>query len=85
MLLPQTPLSGAEIVAENIRRFFAENPMKTVTESAKLGMVTVSIGLACYRPNESLEELIDRSDKALYYAKNNGRNLVATEIHVAPQ
>ena len=79
VLLPQTPISGAEIVAENIRKFFAKSPIKTVSESVKLGNITVSIGVACYRSGESLEDLFFRSDKALYWAKNNGRNRVVSE------
>jgi diguanylate cyclase len=80
VLLPQTPLPGAKVAAENIRKFFAEATMKTVAESLKLGTITVSIGVACYRRDESFEELIKRSDQALYYAKNAGRNRVATEL-----
>ncbi len=83
VLLPQTPLSGAETVGEHIRRFFAESPIKTVSESVKLGSITVSIGAACYRPGEVFEELITRADKALYYAKNTGRNRVVTELDTA--
>lgn len=37
---------------------------------------TVSVGLAAYIPGESAQRLIDRSDKNLYTAKNNGRNRV---------
>lgn len=38
--------------------------------------LTISIGLAQYRDNDTLESLIDRADKALYHAKQNGRNKV---------
>jgi diguanylate cyclase len=79
IILPQTPLSGAKIVAENIRSFFSESKLTSVTTSKKLGKVTVSIGAALYRPGEPVETFINRSDQALYFAKNNGRNRVATE------
>ncbi|MGD9161415.1 MAG: diguanylate cyclase [Desulfobacteraceae bacterium] len=79
VLLSNTPISGAEIVAENIRKFFAESAIKTVQQSFKLGNITVSIGIACYRSGESFEELFFRSDRALYWAKNNGRNRVVCE------
>jgi diguanylate cyclase len=78
ILLPQTPLVGAEKVAENIRRFFSDSPIKTLTGSLKLGNITVSIGVTCYRAEESFEELIFRADKALYCAKETGRNRVVT-------
>ena len=51
--------------------------------SKKLGKVTVSIGAALYRPGEPIETFINRSDQALYFAKDSGRNRVATESDVA--
>jgi len=39
--------------------------------------ITVSIGVAEYEPNETLEVFIARADKALYAAKSNGRNCIA--------
>jgi diguanylate cyclase (GGDEF)-like protein len=36
--------------------------------------VTFSTGIAQFRPNESIDSLIERADQALYKAKNGGRN-----------
>lgn len=41
--------------------------------------VTVSIGVATNRKDDSVDSIIDRADKLLYKAKNNGRNLVCAE------
>ncbi len=79
VILPQTPLSGATVVAETIRSFFAGTKLKAVSTSKNLGTVTMSIGVACYRRDEPLEQFIGRTDQALYVAKNNGRNRVAEE------
>ena len=38
--------------------------------------ITISIGVAMKKQNESLEQLVNRSDKALYQAKEEGRNCV---------
>jgi diguanylate cyclase (GGDEF)-like protein len=38
--------------------------------------LTISIGLAQYQENESLDQLTERADKALYHAKQTGRNRV---------
>lgn len=38
--------------------------------------MTISIGIAQYRDNDTLEALTDRADKALYHAKQTGRNKV---------
>jgi diguanylate cyclase len=39
--------------------------------------VTISMGVALAEQNDSAESLVERADKALYNAKNNGRNQVA--------
>jgi diguanylate cyclase len=78
-ILPGTPVDGAHTVAENIRRSFSDTTLKKVKTSESLGTITVSIGAAQYRAGESIEGFVDRTDKALYLAKNSGRNRVATE------
>jgi diguanylate cyclase len=79
VILPQTPLSGAETVGENIRSYFAQTKLKEIATLRSLGKINVSIGVACYRLGESPEIFITRCDRALYTAKNAGRNRVATE------
>ncbi|MHC1692009.1 MAG: GGDEF domain-containing protein [Sphaerochaetaceae bacterium] len=41
-----------------------------------VGIVTVSIGIASLRSDDSFDTLLGRADKALYTAKNNGRDCV---------
>ncbi len=82
VILPKTPLMGAMTVAETLRTSVAQLKLEKKAKSESLGTITVSIGVAEYRPGESMESLIDRADKALYFAKNAGRNRVATESDV---
>ncbi len=83
VILTKTPLLGATTVAENIRASFAKLKLERKGKSEQLGTITVSIGTAQYRQGESTETLIKRADQALYFAKNAGRNRVATESEVA--
>lgn len=46
-----------------------------------LGQVTLSIGVAHYRPGETAAELIDRAIDAMYLAKAAGRNCVIGDDH----
>ena len=66
-------------MAENIRPSFSEGRRRRVRTSAYLGTITISVGAGQYRPGESAEDLVDRADRALYYAKGAGRDRVATE------
>jgi len=77
ILLPETGCDGAVIVAERIRSATAEHPF--TSESGEKIILTVSAGVACY-PNDatSKEDLVRKTDQALYLAKNRGRNLVCT-------
>lgn len=77
VILPQTGLAGAATLAESIRSLFAETPLKTAT-AKNLGIVSVSIGAACHRPDESSGEFVHRCDQALYAAKKAGKNRVVT-------
>jgi diguanylate cyclase (GGDEF)-like protein len=74
ILLPDTPLSGAKRVADNLRRAFEERP---VTWNDKPIVVTASFGLTAATPGEDdCAAIIDRADSAMYRAKEDGRNVV---------
>ncbi|MFW6284075.1 MAG: diguanylate cyclase [Desulfosalsimonas sp.] len=76
LVLPQTPLSGAVVKAEKVRAQVAGLRFPDISED--LG-VTVSIGVAQYRPPENIDITLLRADRALYAAKANSRNRVETE------
>lgn len=67
-------------IAENIRQTVKAITVYTNQESIKYINVTVSIGIACKNTRtNSLEELIEEADKALYKAKFRGRDQIALE------
>jgi len=75
VILPETGQGEAQLVAERIRYIIEKHKFKAYDE---LTDVTVSIGMASYPDDaKSMDALIENSDKALYRAKNEGRNRVS--------
>ncbi len=80
IILPETPLKGGEIVAETIRKAISTRELKRKDTGESLGQITVSVGVtAMHTIRDSVENIIERADKALYFAKTNGRNRVTVE------
>ncbi len=74
ILLPETNLGDATQVAERLREVTAEYPFLLITAQT---FITISLGVSCFKfTTVSLDQLIDQSDKALYDAKQLGRNRV---------
>lgn len=71
MLLPDTPLGEAMVLAERLCRACAAQPMRIDGETV---VNTVSIGVAC--EGYTIEHLLNCADEALYQAKAAGRNRV---------
>lgn len=75
VLLPETDLSGAEMVAKNLLKDICRLDIEH--KGALLyGKVTLSIGISSVRPksDDRTESLIQCADQALYQAKKDGRN-----------
>lgn len=79
IILPETPFGGAMTVAENLRKIIHNQKLRRTDSQEYIDSVSLSIGVAMYRPGELGEELIERADTALYQAKKNGRNCIAPE------
>lgn len=75
VLLPETGLDNALTIAERLReRVDMADPGEV--DGKKIPGATVSIGIAEYRPGDSLETMIAAADVAMYHAKKEGRNCV---------
>lgn len=76
VLLPSTSEEDARVVAERLR--LAVLGREIENERAAGGIVSISIGLAVYAQfgSGSAEALVEAADRALYQAKQNGRNRV---------
>ena len=76
VLLPETSLSGATALGQQICSLVAHGHIKRSDGQAIVGEVTVSIGVAVARETELLETVVERADAAMYCAKRAGRNRV---------
>jgi diguanylate cyclase len=77
--LPNTTLKAASTVAEQIRGAVMSKELMKRSSGERLGRVTISIGVAVLRSDESMLSLIERADNCLYAAKHHGRNRVVSE------
>ncbi len=78
VLLPDTPLEGAKIKAERIRKA-VELAVVPGMENQPLKHMSVSVGLACLPDDAQTPELlIEYADQAMYQAKHSGRNQIKT-------
>ncbi|MBR0906071.1 GGDEF domain-containing protein [Bradyrhizobium liaoningense] len=81
-VLPDADLATCAELAEHIRRAITDARITRRSTGETLPNISVSIGVAQYRPGEAITDLIERCDRALYLAKGGGRNRVVTEIEL---
>lgn len=75
VILPETALEGARVACERLRQMVEDNKVQWRTGPIQ---ITISIGITQNRTGikDSIRNLIDRADEALYRAKEAGRNCV---------
>jgi diguanylate cyclase len=79
VVLPNTALRAALTVGDHIRRAVMAKELMKRSTGEHLGRVTISVGVAMLRPDDTPQTLIERADACLYAAKRNGRNQVVAE------
>ena len=87
VVLPQTSLAGATLMAEKLRGAIEESPVRTGTGIVRM---TVSIGASSLgaisdRESTTAERLLDLADQSLYKSKEAGRNRVTALSKVDPK
>jgi two-component system cell cycle response regulator len=78
VVMPETDMTVATVVAERLRRRIAGEPFP-IQQGAGAVNVTISIGLAALGNDDNAARVIKRADQALYRAKRDGRNRVVPD------
>jgi len=84
VLLPATILENAKIVAEQLRVKIAIKRPQDPETGESFDRITASFGVAQVRPGDTPAAVLARADRALYLAKESGRNNVKTELDLPP-
>jgi len=74
IILPDTEPKNAAKLANKLRQNVSNQHIINKKTGKDFGKLTVSIGLTAYNLGENILEFVDRADKALYMAKQDGRN-----------
>jgi two-component system, cell cycle response regulator len=79
VIMPETDMAVAAMVAERLRRRIAADPF-AIQQGARTIPITISIGIAAMRgKDDNAASILKRADNALYQAKRDGRNRVVPE------
>lgn len=74
IICPESDLQGIYKLMENIRINIEDHPFEDI------GKQTASFGITMFKKGDKPESIIARADKALYKAKNSGRNKIESDI-----
>jgi diguanylate cyclase (GGDEF)-like protein len=77
ILLNRTDMEGAKLVAERLLTLCRSN--KPLFQNQQIS-VTLSIGMTQLKEGDTIDTIIERSDTALYKAKNNGKDRLEMEF-----
>ena len=70
IITPNTDINSTKLLAERLRKEISEK------DFYKVDKLTCSFGVTSFKEKDDIDSIIKRVDKALYKAKNGGRNMV---------
>ena len=77
VVILNTDFKNVISIAENLRKMVSEKSLIIKRTKQKLPRITISLGVAQRKENESVDKLIERADKLMYHSKQNGKNRVS--------
>ncbi|WP_411832792.1 GGDEF domain-containing protein [Pseudoxanthomonas mexicana] len=77
ILMPDAPFREAQATATRLLQRISQRPF--LHEGQRIS-ITFSAGVACWRPGEPQDALIERADKAMYQAKSAGKNRIVAAL-----
>jgi diguanylate cyclase len=83
ILIENADLMAGWVAAEGARQVVMGRELVKRSTGEKLGRITISAGVACWRRGDSITTLMARADAALLRAKSFGRNRTITEDQMA--
>ncbi len=81
VILTETSVEGAQIAGEKLRASVAGSKFRFKNSPVP---VSISVGVAEFGPEDTIEDVYERSDRALYLAKHQGRNRCCSERELDP-
>ncbi|MBG78905.1 MAG: GGDEF domain-containing protein [Alphaproteobacteria bacterium] len=76
LLLPNTNQHAGQRLADELREAVANKQVVNRNSGKKLGRITLSGGITEFYGGDTVDDIIERADNALYEAKNKGRNMI---------
>jgi diguanylate cyclase len=85
LIAPRTNVNLAEALAARISRTIKSKQLSLKSTGDKIAEITVSIGVACFRDDESADALLARARGCLLAAKAAGRDRIITDLQLRRQ
>ncbi len=79
LIMPNVSSEEAARICERVRSTVSSKQIRNRTTGESMGNITLSLGVALYRPGDMVSDMVQRADAGLYFAKGNGRNQVVLE------